>query len=296
MIKTEAFKLYLEEQEKLSTRSIAEHLLNIKRFEIWAKEQHYTEIDLITYLELLGYVQHEKERGLKVQSVKLRLGSLKKYFEYLKHIGLIEKNPTRKIKLKGELKTITQNVLSYTELEQLYNDYLKLEEKQSNNKLTPFVKQRNNILTGLLIWQGAVSGEIEKIQLEHINFEQGTIYIPKSRRGASRDLKLFNNQILQLYKYINESRQHLSPKQNELIPGNVNNHIYYILEELKGINQKINNASQLRASMIIHWIKVHGKRQAQYMAGHKYISSTEKFELQEIDSLTDTLLKHHPFG
>ena len=82
----------------------------------------------------------------------------------------------------------------------------------------------------------------------------------------------------------------------EIIPGNVNNHIYYILEELKGINQKINNASQLRASMIIHWIKVHGKRQAQYMAGHKYISSTEKFELQEIDSLTDTLLKHHPFG
>jgi integrase/recombinase XerD len=296
MIKTEAFKLYLEEQEKLSTRSIAEHLLNIKRFEIWAKEQHYTEIDLITYLELLGYVQHEKERGLKVQSVKLRLGSLKKYFEYLKHIGLIEKNPTRKIKLKGELKTITQNVLSYTELEQLYNDYLKLEEKQSNNKLTPFVKQRNQVLTGLLIWQGAVSGEIEKIQLEHINFEQGTIYIPKSRRGASRDLKLFNNQILQLYKYINEARTQLNPKQNELITGNIHNHIYYILEELKGINQKINNASQLRASMIIHWIKVHGKRQAQYMAGHKYISSTEKFELQEIDSLTDTLLKHHPFG
>jgi integrase/recombinase XerD len=209
MIKTEAFKLYLEEQEKLSTRSIAEHLLNIKRFEIWAKEQHYTDIDLITYLELLGYVQHEKERGLKVQSVKLRLGSLKKYYEYLKHIGLIEKNPTRKIKLKGELKTITQNVLSYTELEQLYNDYLKLEEKQSNNKLTPFVKQRNQVLTGLLIWQGAVSGEIEKIQLEHINFEQGTIYIPKRGRGASRELKLHSHQIIQLYKYINETLPHL---------------------------------------------------------------------------------------
>lgn len=296
MIKTEAFKLYLEQQEQLSSSSVTEHLLNLKRIVVWAKTQHYTEIDLMTYLEILGYVQYEKERGLKVQSVKLRLGSLKKYYEYLKHIGLIDKNPTRKIKLRGELKTITQNVLSYTEAEQLYNDYLKLELKQSKNKLTPFVKQRNNVLIGLLIWQGAVSGEIQKIQLEHINFEQGTIYIPKSRRGASRELKLFNNQILQLYKYINEARPQLNPTQNELIQGNVNNHIHYLLEELKGINQKINNASQLRASMIIYWIKVHGKRQAQYMAGHKYINSTEKFELQEIDSLTDTLLKHHPFS
>lgn len=296
MIKTEAFKLHLEQHEKLSERSIIEHVLNLQRFVEWAKAQQYTGIEHITYLELLGYVQYEKERGLKVQTVKLRLGSLKKYYEYLKHIGLLEKNPTRKIKLKGELKTITQNVLSYTELEQLYNDYLKLEEKQSNNKLTPFVKQRNNIIVGLMIWQGAVSGEIEKMTLEHVNLDNGTMYIPKSRRGASRELKLFNNQILQLYKYINEARPKLNPKQNELIPGIVNNHLYHVLEELKGINQKVNNASQLRASMIIHWIKVHGKRQAQYMAGHKYISSTEKFELQEIDSLTDTLLRHHPFS
>jgi integrase/recombinase XerD len=32
------------------------------------------------------------------------------------------------------------------------------------------------------------------------------------------------------------------------------------------------------------------------MAGHKYISSTEKYEQQEIDSLKDVLSKHHPFG
>lgn len=296
MIKTEAFIKHLQEQEKLSDRSISEHLLNLNRFTAWAKLQHYTSIEHITYLELLSYVHYEKEKGLKVQTVKLRLNSINKYYEYLKHIGLIEKNPTRKIKLKGELKTITQNVLSYTELEQLYTDYLKLEEKQSNNKLTPYVKQRNNSIVGLMIWQGAVSGEIEKIQLEHVNLDNGTIYIPKSKRGASRELKLFNNQILQLYKYINEARPKLNPKQDELIPGNVNAHQYYLLEELKGINQKVKNASQLRASMIIHWIKVHGKRQAQYMAGHKYISSTEKFELQEIDSLTDTLLRHHPFS
>jgi site-specific recombinase XerD len=34
----------------------------------------------------------------------------------------------------------------------------------------------------------------------------------------------------------------------------------------------------------------------QYMAGHKYIGSTEMYEVQEMESLTDALSKHHPFG
>lgn len=296
MIKTEAFISYLKEQDKQAEKSIKEHLLNMQRFQQWAEAQQYSDIQNISYTELLNYIQHEKERGLKVQTVKLKLNTLKKYYEYLKHIGIIEKNPTKKINLKGVQKTVTQNVFTYAELEQLYNDYLNIKPEITNNKNTPYVKQRNNILLGLMIWQGAVSGEIEKMTLEHINLEQGTIYIPKCRRGAGRELKLFPKQILQLYQYINEARNKLSPKNNELIPGIINNHVHLLLQQLKGINQKVNNASQLRTSIIIHWLKVYGKRQAQYMAGHKYISSTEKFELQEMDSLTDTLLKHHPFS
>ncbi|MCZ8284040.1 MAG: site-specific integrase [Bacteroidia bacterium] len=298
-MKTEGYTHYLQ-SEKLGENSIREHLINMERFCKWAAQQQFKEIDHITYTELLEYVKHEKEKGLKVQTIKLRLNSLHKYYEYLKHIGLIEKNPTKKIKLKGELKTITQNVLSYTELEQLYNDYHSQEIKASRNKLSPYTKQKNVVLLGLMIWQGAVSGEIEKLTVEHVNLNQGTIYIPRQGRGASRELKLFPNQVLQLYKYIHEARPKLiSPSGGVgvgLIPGNINNHLFDLMQELKGLNQKIHNASQLRTSIIIHWLKVHGKRQAQYMAGHKYISSTERFELQEIDSLTDTLLKHHPFS
>jgi integrase/recombinase XerD len=154
-----------------------------------------------------------------------------------------------------------------------------------------------------MLWQGAVSSEIQKLTLEHINLNQGTIYIPKSKRGAGRELKLFPNQILEFYKYINETKQQLSVPSSPLggargglFNGWLSPQCGAIIKQLQGINPKINNASQLRASIIIHWIKVHGKRQAQYMAGHKYISSTERFELQEIDSLTDTLTKHHPFS
>lgn len=312
MIKTEGYTHYLQ-SEKLKESSIREHLLNMERFYKWATDQFIANIDHVTYIELLDYVKYEKEKGLKVQTIKLRLNSISKYYEYLKHIGLIEKNPTKKIKLKGEQKTITQNVLSYAELEQLYNDYQRQKLKASRNKLTPYTKQKNNVLLGLMIWQGAVSGEIEKLQIEHVNLDQGTIYIPRQGRGAGRELKLFPNQVLQLYKYIHEARPKLrhpsvdngqgtaykgqkAADNGQLVPGNINNHISSLMQELKGLNQNIYKASQLRASIIIHWIKSYGKRQAQYMAGHKYISSTERFELQELDSLTDTLLRHHPFS
>jgi len=38
------------------------------------------------------------------------------------------------------------------------------------------------------------------------------------------------------------------------------------------------------------------KLEVQCMAGHKYISSTEKYAAREMGSLTDQLVKHHPFG
>jgi IS1 family transposase len=52
----------------------------------------------------------------------------------------------------------------------------------------------------------------------------------------------------------------------------------------------------IRVSVILNWLRQHNKRQVQYMAGHKYIHSTEMYEVQELESLTDALTKYHPFG
>jgi site-specific recombinase XerD len=294
--KQQAFIDHLQQEEKQSPKSIEEHIKNLGYFTSWATAQGMAGVEHVSYTELLGYVQYEKERGLKVRSVSLRLNSINKYYEYLKHIGLLDKNPTKKIRLKGELKTITQNVLAYSELEQLYSSYIKLKPEVKNNPTTPYVKQKYNVLAGLMIWQGAISSEIAKITLEHINLEEGSIYIPKRGRSASRELKLLPSQALQIYQYINEARPKLKTIGNELINGYVIDQCCTVIKQLAGINQKVRSNAQLRASIIIHWIKVHGKRKAQYMAGHKYINSTERFELQELDSLKDALMKHHPFN
>jgi hypothetical protein len=68
------------------------------------------------------------------------------------------------------------------------------------------------------------------------------------------------------------------------------------MEEIQGLNPIVTNALHIRGSVILNWLKIHSKRQVQYMAGHKYISNKEKYAAQEVEDLQDALSKHHPFG
>jgi transposase len=88
----------------------------------------------------------------------------------------------------------------------------------------------------------------------------------------------------------------LKPKADELFPGSMRNIILQLVDELQGINPVITNVLHIRGSVIINWLKQYNKRQVQYMAGHKYISSTEVYAVQELETLQDELGKHHPFG
>jgi integrase/recombinase XerD len=67
-----------------------------------------------------------------------------------------------------------------------------------------------------------------------------------------------------------------------------------MMPELQGINPLIRNALHIRSSVILHWLIQYNKREAQYRAEHKYISSTEQYVSQEMGSMTDQLAKYHP--
>jgi integrase/recombinase XerD len=251
----------------------------------------------VGYNDLLNYVQYEQKRSVDVATINLRLGSISKYFDYLKQTDdSIIYNPARTLRIKGKAKTIVEQPLKYEELEQLYNNYKALQKESLHQAKTNLVHKRNIVITGLLVWQGLHSGELQKLEVDHINLGEGIIYIPSTARSNSRELRLTTPQILSLHHYINGTREQLQPKGNELIPGDLHGIIHLLSEELKGINPKIKNALHIRASVILHWLRQHNKRQVQYMCGHKHIDSTERYQVQELESLINQLSKHHPFG
>lgn len=283
------FEFYLKQQE-LSESSINEHKRNIARFWKWATDKGHTEIVYLRYTDLMEYIKEQRETNISIHTLKLRLNSLNKYYEHCKDLLLIENNPTRKIKLRDKEQKIMQHPLSYAELEQLFTTYSTPKKYREQKHKT--VHLRNNVVLSLLIWQGLHSGELEKMRIEHINLEQGTIHIQAHKRSASRDLQLHHKQILLFNNYINT----LNPAQEFLFSGDIQQAANYMMHELKAINGHIKNALHIRASVILHWLKMYDKRKVQYMIGHKYISSTEHYEAQEIETLSNQIVKHHPFG
>ena len=302
----EAFKKYLQ-QRRYRESTINAHLLNVGYFIKWWESPSFGGVGEawnMQYTDLLNYVQYEQKKnlpagrqGIDVSTINLRISSISKYFEFLKEEKLVTRNPARTLRIKGKAKTVIQNPLKYDELLNLYNSYKALEKKSLHQRRTDLVHSRNIIIVGLLIWQGLHSGELEKLEVNHINLNDGIIYIPSTARSNSRELKLSNQQILTLHTYIHGgTREKLKPEGEELLPGNLHNTISLLSEELKGINPQIKNAQHIRASVILYWLRQHNKRQVQYMAGHKYIDSTEAYKIQELETLTDQLSKHHPFG
>ena len=287
----EGFKRYLQ-QQKLKSRTIEEHSKNVGYFESWLKQEDYGTGTTIQYADLLSYIQFEKEKGITPATINLRLSSIKYYFEYLKSIGEVVKNPAKTIRVKGTINTIIENSLSTPELETLYQQYAQLAVPDH----LEIIHKRSVVILGLMIWQGVHSGELQKMEISHVDLNNASVYIPSTNQSNSRQIRINSKQLLSLHEYVSAVRILLKPKGNELIAGSVRNHVQRVLQEIQGINPMIRNAQQIRGSVIINWLKQHSKRQVQYMAGHKYISSTEKYEQQEIDSLKDVLSKHHPFG
>lgn len=285
----QSFEFYLREEGLRETTAV-EHVKNIERFLVWVKENELTSIEYMKYNELLTYIQYLKSRNLSIATVNIRICSLRKYYDHLKAESIIENNPARRLFIRGNIKKIVAHPLTYNELEQLYSEYAKAREhyREDKHKIT---HRRNTIILGLMIWQAVHTGELCKMEIQHVKLDEGTIYIQGCSRSKSRELKLDSKQIIALHRYMSETNF----TNEKLFPCHLHNVTQYIFNEVKGINPIIRNASHIRSSVILHWLKMYSKRQVQYMIGHKWISSTEHYQVQELDGLTDLLNKHHPF-
>ena len=51
---------------------------------------------------------------------------------------------------------------------------------------------------------------------------------------------------------------------------------------------------QIKASVIANWLKKYNLREVQYMTGHKYVSSKERYRTDNLEDLQKELEKYHP--
>lgn len=134
----EEFKIFLQEQ-RLSASTIDEHCNNVNRFIQWVAKENHLDAASVQYNDLLSYIQYEKQKGVNPVSVNLRLTCISWYFEYLKKLGEIKKNPARNLRVKGVIKKVVENPLSSEALQSLYHQYSQLKKVSIHQHNTDIV-------------------------------------------------------------------------------------------------------------------------------------------------------------
>ena len=69
-----------------------------------------------------------------------------------------------------------------------------------------------------------------------------------------------------------------------------------IMKKLKKTNHKVINVNQIRASVIVNWLSQYNLRKVQILAGHKYISTTERYIQEDLKQLQEVINNYHPLN
>jgi integrase/recombinase XerD len=228
--------------------------------------------------------------GMSKKHINTVLLSVRNYYQFLKRENETIINPATNLYIKGIVKKMPTSIINYQELENLYQS---LETKDNRGK-------RNKVILGLLVYQGLTTEELHQLEPNNLKLKEGKITIRGSRKRNSRILELKPFQILELQEYVNEIRTTINHENSSQLflsmEGNTNlkNSLHHLFRAIKRMNPIIGSGKQIRQSTITHWLKSHNLREVQYMAGHKYVSSTERYQVNNLEELKKNLEKYHP--
>lgn len=279
------------------------------RFIKWLELENI-EPENVSYNDIVSYVSHLKKRGNKQRTIQANANSIRHFYNFLQQEEAVRENPVSNVIIRGIKRKTLHEVLSSEELEKVYQDYpteIKHEQgkkvpPQQNNELA---RKRNKIILGLVVYQGMRTEELGKLELSDLQLREGKINIQGSRRTEGRILKLEAHQVYDLMDYVHSIRKQIleATKKNSnkvfISVGtslNFNNVMAMLIKKLRAKHPKIKDIKQIRTSVIVNWLKVYNLRMVQYMAGHRYVSSTEAYQINNIEELQDDIRKYHPIS
>jgi integrase/recombinase XerD len=289
-----------------SSRTTARYIDDTARMKRWAAKENIP-ITAMSYADVLHYVQSYAGR-VSQRTKSIMINSIKHYFNYLVATEQITENPAMLIVIKGVHRKRLHHILTKQELESLYRNYsVQLDEKDKNRnwyRKSELNEKRDKIIVGLIVYQGLNSTELQRLEVNDLKLREGKIYIPGTRRSNERELELQSLQILDLMEYTLKTRDELlaiksKQSDNLLVSGGASHSIQNALQRLTKKLQgqdgcKIQNLQQIRASVITHWLKIYNLRQVQYRAGHRFVSSTEAYMVNDLEGLLEDINKFHP--
>jgi integrase/recombinase XerD len=257
------------------------------------------------YADVMQYIEKLRKTYQNSRTINRMLYGVKAYYNYLNETDQRETHPCKSLKLRdAKTKQVQlQDLFTESELESL------LDRKERYESL----RTRNQVIISLLIYQALKTGEIINLKTSDVDLEKGTIYIRRTRKSNARKLELKPGQVMGFYQYIHEIRPALLEKNHKNTSQLIINlrgqeetgeGINYLVETMrqKYPGRKL-NVRTIRQSVIANLLKPvsaggkgKGLREVQYFAGHRKISSTERYRQTGLEELKTAIMKYHPLG
>lgn len=282
------------QQKGIIEKTISRHKREIKKYKTWLTLQTGKTPHSATKKDLLDYLFHIKQsRQLSSATQNQVLQTLKNYYAFLaKEHGV--NNITHLIKIRGKERKHLTLPLTPEELDLICDAYYYyIQDYTPTAKELRFYADQKTLLLGryialtLMAYQALRTSEILNLSAANFDLRKATLTVPESRRAAARTLPLEASQMGGLMHYFTHHQAALMPNLN---------HFEKLNATLKSLFPQHTTFQQLRASKITHWLKLHGLRKAQHLAGHKNIQSTERYQAADFEALQNDLNTFHPLG
>jgi len=279
--------------ERYSPQTVKIYLIDIRRYISYMGEAQAEKAGYHDIMEYVGYLRREYRNP---GTINRMLYGIKAWYFYLIREGRRKDHPCRYLKLRdsrgGDIQL--QDLFTGEEMEKL----MQREERFKSARL------RNRVIISLLIYQGLRLGEIVRIRVKDVDLEGGTAFVRSMPGTIARTLKLKTLQVMLFYNYIHKVRPRLQKVVTDRLiltlrgSAERGEGINYLVETFKPLFPGRNlNARTIRQSVIANMLK-EGKdlRVVQVFAGHKKISSTEKYRQSGLEELQAAIEKYHPLG
>lgn len=300
-MKTNSFIEYLKKRP-FSHGTLTSSKRVIRLYLEWVAKERM-EPEQVSYQDLLGFMRAYSQKGTTQRTIQHYLNTVKHYYNYLEEEGSVSVNPTLDIEVKGVKRQVLYHIIEPHELHQLYNQYPTETHRD----------RRNKVMLGLLVYQGIRTEELARLTIREVKLREGQIDILGSRKNNGRLMQLESAQVMDMYDYMLHVRPEIlkmEPKRKsqqkqeteQLFIGeggncySISNFMTQLMIKTRKINPLVKNAKQIRASVIVKWLKLYNLRKAQYLAGHRYISSTEGYLQNDMEGLKEEVQQFHPLG
>lgn len=315
-----SFEKYLAGKE-MSGSTIKHYHMYALDFIAWLDSEN-TDADNATAGDITAYLNKLKQKGQANITRRNNLIAIRHFLAWRVQQGAREDNPAQHIKIRGIKHKILYPSMSIQELESIYHQYVIPDETNADAwllahpeicKISKLSRERNKVMLGLLVWQGLTTAEISRLAVPDLQLKEGNIYIAGTKTSNERTIELKPQQIIGLMEYLTGTRkellQYCKGKESEklFIPSpaagkkavtdNNATHVWkHLTKDIKQQHPRFINFLQVRSNVIVHWLKRYNLRQVQYMAGHRYVSSTEAYQIGNMEALQEDIGKYHPIN